>query len=303
MKKTSTSLFILLACIYSSQLVAQFSTLYAGMGHPESVISDGKYFYVTDIGKKLDPLAKDGDGSIWKFSLTGHLVKRNISKEQLNGPKGTAIIKNILYVADLDRIAGIDIATGEKVIDLDFSSFGANLMNDIAVKDDSTLFASSTDLNKVFQISLGKNQHIEALDIPAIKGANGICYDAKNSRLYFVGLGSFTSAKGEGEIGYIDFKQHSIQFFKLKGISGFFDGVALLDNNTLVITDWIDLAKTKGVVKKINLLTEEVTEITTELVGGPADFYFDKKANQLIIPATLQGRLLRLSLNSNTVIK
>jgi hypothetical protein len=300
MKKVSTSLFILFACISGTRSFAQLSTLYAGMWHPESVISDGKFLYVTDIGKELDPLAKDGDGTIRKFSLAGTLLRNNISQEPLNAPKGTAIIKDVLFVADLDRIVGINTLTGEKAIMIDFSSFGVQLINDIAPKNDSTLFASSTDLNKIFQISLGKTQHIEVLEIPEIKGANGICYDPKRDRLYVVGLGSFTSGKGEGEIGYIEFQSNQPQYSRIQNISGFFDGIVLIADNTLVVSDWVDLAKAKGVLNKVDLLTHEVTRITSDNIGGPADFYFDNNTNQLIIPATLQGRLLRLRLSATT---
>lgn len=48
-------------------------------------------------------------------------------------------------------------------------------------------------------------------------------------------------------------------------------------------------------------MTKEVTTITAKLIGGPADFYFDNKANQPIIPAMQQGRPLRFSLSSNPV--
>lgn len=297
MKNNFKSLLIALTCFTSVETSAQFSTLYAGMWHPESVISDGKFLYVTDIGRELNPLAKDSDGAIRKFSLDGNLIEANLSKEPLNAPKGTAIIKNVLYVADLERIVGIDIASGNKISTIDFSSFGVHLINDIAVKNDTVLFASSTDLNKIFQISLGKSQRIIELNIPEIKGANGVCYDTKNNRLYIVGLGSFNSAKGEGEIGYIDWKKNKPEYFKFPNITGFFDGIELVAANNIIVSDWVNLAKAEGVLKKINVNTGVVTTLTNEPLGGPADFYFDSKINQLIIPATQQGRLLRLSLS------
>ncbi|MBA4056859.1 MAG: hypothetical protein C0490_19250, partial [Marivirga sp.] len=77
--------------------------------------------------------------------------------------------------------------------------------------------------------------------------------------------------------------------------------IALIDNNTLIVSDWVNLTKPEGVIKKINLLTLEVTPISSDLIGGPADFYFDSKANQLIVPATQQEMLLRLSLSKKDV--
>jgi hypothetical protein len=135
------------------------------------------------------------------------------------------------------------LTSGKKVVDVDCSSFGVHLLNDIAVKNDTVLFASSTDLNKLFQITLGKRQHIEELNIPQIKGANGIFFDALNKRLYVAGLGSFTSAAGQGEIGYLEWKRNKPHYFKIPGAIGFFDGIELVDANHIVVSDWVNLAK------------------------------------------------------------
>src|SRR5688500_19223158 len=104
MKNNFKNLLTAYACFACTQASAKFSTMYSGMWHPESVISDGEFLYVTDMGKELNPLAKDSDGAIRKFSLDGDLIEYNLSKALLNAPKGTAIIKNVLYVADLERI-------------------------------------------------------------------------------------------------------------------------------------------------------------------------------------------------------
>ena len=66
------------------------------LAHPESVISDGKFLYVTNIGNALDPGAKDGDGFISKLSLDGKVIVHKLNDTKLNAPKGTAIIRGML---------------------------------------------------------------------------------------------------------------------------------------------------------------------------------------------------------------
>jgi DNA-binding beta-propeller fold protein YncE len=89
--------------VFMVNAMAQDST---GLAHPESVNSDGKFLYVTNLGKAAAPTVKDGDGSISKLSLDGKLITQSITGEKLNAPKGTAVIKGVLYVADIDRIVG-----------------------------------------------------------------------------------------------------------------------------------------------------------------------------------------------------
>jgi uncharacterized protein YndB with AHSA1/START domain len=42
--------------------------------YPESVVTDGQYYYIADIGKQLTPTEKDGDGIIWKMGKAGKQV-------------------------------------------------------------------------------------------------------------------------------------------------------------------------------------------------------------------------------------
>ena len=46
---------------------AQTTKTISGFSHIESVVTDGKFLYVADIGKELNPTGKDGDGKIFKL--------------------------------------------------------------------------------------------------------------------------------------------------------------------------------------------------------------------------------------------
>ena len=128
-----------------------------GLSYPESIISDGRFLYVSNVGKALNPSEKDGDGFISKLSLQGQVITPSITTEKLNAPKGSAIIKGVLYVADIDRMIGIDLSSGKKTVDINLGN-NVTFANDVAVKDDNTLFVSATDAGKIFEVNIKTSQ-------------------------------------------------------------------------------------------------------------------------------------------------
>lgn len=87
-----------------------------GFSLPESVVTIGHRHFVSNMGKTLEPLAFDGDGFISEIDDTGGLVDaRAFPKDatKLNAPKGLAVVGNLLLVADIDRIVGFDLTTGQ----------------------------------------------------------------------------------------------------------------------------------------------------------------------------------------------
>ncbi|MBI1884088.1 MAG: hypothetical protein HYS08_07780, partial [Chlamydiae bacterium] len=65
-----------------------------GFDSPESIASDGKYVYVSNMGKELKATAKDGDGTISRLSLAGEVLDKQFLPEKgmLHSPKGIAIV-------------------------------------------------------------------------------------------------------------------------------------------------------------------------------------------------------------------
>lgn len=258
-----------------------------GLAHPESVNSDGKFLYVTNIGKEGNPMAKDGDGTISKLSLDGKMITPSITTEKLNAPKGTAIIKGVLYVADLDHIVGIELSTGKKVADVDISSTGTVFSNDLTVKDDETLFVSTTDIGKVLEVNL-KTSTVKV--VADVKGANGLYYDKATSRLYTCSF-DFKNLQG-GELGVITWQQGKPVYEAIGDIHGAFDGLAMLDKNTLIVSDWGAMDHPAGFVEKVDLTTKKATKIDWPAISGPADFYLDVKQKKLFIPELVAEKVL-----------
>jgi DNA-binding beta-propeller fold protein YncE len=265
--------------------LAQDST---GFANPESVISDGRYLYVTNLGKALDPTGKDGDGYISKLSLDGKMIERSFVDTKLNAPKGTAIIRgNAFYVADIDHVVGFNLANGKKIFDVNLAPLGTSFLNDLTVKDDFTLFVSATDIGKIIELNIRNGFNTVVADV---KGANGIYYDKPNKRLYTCSF-SFEDLKG-GELGVISWNGNKPVYEKIGDTKGAFDGLALIGDSALVVSDWGALDHPAGFVQKIDLKTKKATKFDWPVIAGPADFYFDAAENRLVIPALVEGKLV-----------
>ncbi|MFT3687422.1 MAG: hypothetical protein QM783_21285 [Phycisphaerales bacterium] len=269
---------------------AQIYKTTPGFKHPESVVSDGKYFYVADIGAELNPSAKDGDGQILRLDKKGALLNDSFIKEKLNAPKGLAISKNTLFVADVDRIVAFDLASGTKLYEIDFSK-DSSYLNDIAVWDNTTLYVSATDKSKLFKVNLTDKTYSEVTTDTSISGINGLFCYSKGSRLYVNGWGS--NNKPNGIIGFIDLKNN--KFTKLTSLEGYFDGI-YVNKDVLYVSNWVAFEK-KGVIMAINIYSGKCAKVKPlDAIEGPADFIIQN--DEVMLPAMLGGEVHFIKLDT-----
>jgi hypothetical protein len=269
-------------------LQAQPALITSGQNHPESAIVHNGFIYITNIGKALAPTEKDGDGAIAKLDRSGKVVDVAFNKSPLNAPKGTAIVKNTLYVADIDRIVGFDLSSGKQTDVIDLSGEHVNFLNDLAPKGDSVLFVTTTDQNKIFSVSLGKPHHVKPVDVPAITGANGLEYDARSNTLYVCGM-EFNDAP-KGEIGKITWTAGRPRYTRITDLTGLFDGLVLLDDHTLVVSDWISMKVFSARLISIDL-RNDTYKVLTEKTDA-ADIAYDKASKRFILPGLRDGNVL-----------
>ncbi|KAA2240443.1 hypothetical protein F0L74_30285 [Chitinophaga agrisoli] len=262
-----------------------------GLAHPESLNSDGHFLYATNIGKEMNPADKDGDGFISKLSLQGKMITPSITTEKLNAPKGTAIINGVLYVTDVDRIVGIALSTGKKTKEISLAAFNTSFANDLAVKDDHTLFVSLSDIGKVLEVDLNSAQIREVADL---KGANGICYDRSDQHLYTCNF-LFENIQG-GEIGMITWQQGKPVYERIGDVHGGFDGLELINSHTLLVSDWGALDHPAGFLEKIDLDNKTATKLDLPVIGGPADIHLDAKQQRIYIPVMLESKVQTVKL-------
>ena len=75
--------------------------------------------FVSNIGgAKPDPMALDSNGFISELSADGKVIHQKFQKGILNAPKGLAVVKDVVYVADVNRVVGFNARSGEQVFEV-----------------------------------------------------------------------------------------------------------------------------------------------------------------------------------------
>ena len=270
----------LVACSTKSIVVEGFSS-------PESVTSDGHYFYVSNVGEELKPTVKDGDGYISRLSTDGKVLERKFIKG-LNAPKGMVVSGGILYVADIDRIKGFQLETGEQVFDLFVE--GTSFLNDIVVLDKGELLVSATDTGALYLVKTGEHPGLSKVEVAGeIYGTNGLCFDPQSKTVYFASFGK--DHKPTGFIGKGSFKDGKLVFKKVYSEKGLYDGIAFCEGK-LLFSDWVASSK-KGIIIQEDMETGKISKVDLgEKIGGPADFYLDLKGKRLWIPMMMENKVM-----------
>lgn len=287
----------LIVCLFmSTNSNAQITKTITGFNHIESVATDGKFIYVADIGKELSPTAKDGDGKVIKLDKKGQIVDANFVKEKLDAPKGLAINKEILFINDVDKVLAIDLKTGIKLYDIDFSK-ETSFLNDIVVWDNNTLYVSATDKSRLYRVNLIDKSYSEIKTDITISGINGLFCYKKASRIYINGFGS--DNKPNGVIGYINLKDNT--FTRITNLQGYYDGI-YISNDVLYVSNWVAFEK-KGIIQGIGIFNSyQVSTINiSEPIAGPADFIIVN--DTLIVPAMMSGEIHFIKLDSDLYLK
>jgi hypothetical protein len=276
-----------------------------GFNLPEGAISDGNFIYISNVGKEFKPLDKDGDGFISKLSLDGKMIELKFlpAKGGMDSPKGMAIVNNVLYVTDIDKIIGFDLSDKRKKMELNFMQEKTLLLNDLTVKNDSTLFVSGMDINKIFKVNISDTPWYNIVNVsPDIKKPNGLCWDQANNRLYLGMFGREDNANGsKGDIGYISFiNEQQPAYTELTSYQGNIDGVTLVGDK-LLFTDWLAFGKDgkEGALKVLDLNTKVIKDVIDNRIDGPGDFYFDEKKSTIWIPKMRENKLLIKKINLN----
>lgn len=266
-------------------------------GHPESIAEDDDIYYVTCIGQQLTPTEKDGDGFIATLNRRGRVISPNAFPQiRLDAPKGAVIEDGVLYVADVDRVVGINLRLGAVVLTVDFSREGTKYLNDIAEEDDF-LYVSATDIGKIFRINLRNGAYEEIPTAEPLNAPNGLAIE--DNVLYVAEYATDAAGAPAGKIKAIPLLGAGARPVSVVyNVSGLYDGIAIEDEEDLFgkeadwlyFSDWAENGK-PGAVKKLNLRTREVKDVLGGVpANGPADFIIED--DKLWLPAMIDKKIV-----------
>lgn len=234
---------------------------------PESVLFDaaGKFLFVSLIDGDYNK--KDGKGEIAKVGLDGKVINGSWVSG-LNAPKGLGRYKNTLYVADLDEIVVIDIATAtiKQRIPVD----GAKFLNDITVDKSGDAYVSDSETGKVHLLKNGKViTYLEGL-----KGPNGLLADG--GKLYVLASGEL-----------LEFGSDKKTVVLAKGLNPSTDGIEAIDAHSFMVSSW------EGVIYYVSRHGEtEVLLDTKAEKMNTADIGYDPAKKILYVPTFFKNSVV-----------
>lgn len=241
----------------------------------ESVIYDpaNDVLYVSNI--EGDPSAKDGQGSIAKVGLDGNIVDPQWVTG-LSAPKGMGISNGKLYVADIDEIVEIDIASGQ--VTNKYAVEGAKFLNDVTVDGSGRIFVSDSQANNVVLLENGTvTKWLEGL-----LGPNGLLADGD----------TFLMALWEEKtLNVVDVNTKAITQ-KTDSLENP-DGIEAVGDGGYLVSSW------NGMVhyvspdwKKTLILDTRSDEISA------ADIEYIQEKNLLLVPAFFKNKVMAYELST-----
>ena len=257
-----------------------------GLAQPESVVQDPATgsIYVTNIAGAI--MQKDGNGFISRLRTDGTIIEREWVTG-LNAPTGMALRDRTLYVADVDELIEINVASGEIVNR--YAAKGAIFLNDVAVGEDGTVYASDTPMNTIWRLKDGTFEPWLAND--ALNGPNGLLPQG-----HTLIVASFGKMPGDGqkqELGsllVVNLEDQAVS--KLGGGDpiGNLDGLQLLQPGVYLVTDWA-----AGVLYRVD--AKGKAERLIKLSKGSADLISLPDKKTVLIPIMLNNSLVAYALD------
>jgi hypothetical protein len=90
-------------------------------------------------------------------------------------------------------------------------------------------------------------------------------------------------------LGIITFQGDTCHYETLTDARGVFDGIQMIDDNTLIVSDWVSIKLLQTRLLKINLRERTYTALYKNT--DAADIYYDKKNKRIIQPGLRDGTI------------
>lgn len=242
---------------------------------PESVIYDAsrQVFYVSNVNQ--NPWEKDNNGFISKMAKGGEILELEWATG-MSGPKGMAVVDDILFAADLDELVLINTADGsvkQKIL-----VEGASGLNDITPGISGDVYISDSNEGKIFRYADGQVSVFHG-DTPG--RPNGL----------FVDQGKlFTAFSQATEL--VSYGLASLEKTVIATEIGAGDGVTPTnESGTYLVSDWngeIFVVSADG-FKQSLLNTKEEKKNT-------ADIWFIQEESLVLVPTFFDNRVVAYKL-------
>lgn len=209
---------------------------------------------------------KDGKGGVALLNTDGS-IKNATWVTGLNAPKGLAIHKGLLYIADITDVIVVDVVTGNVIDEIPVE--GSTFLNDVTVDDSGIVYISDTRENKIFQLRNGK----ASLYLDNVPSVNGL--KAEGGKLLALAGKEFWSIDANKKVTVFT-----------KGFDQGGDGLEPVGNGDYIVTCWVGLVYYVKANGEIHKMLDVQGKMNT------ADLGYSQKEGVLYIP----------TFNSNSVV-
>jgi DNA-binding beta-propeller fold protein YncE len=130
-----------------------------GLRNPAGVLVDpltDAYYISNENGGPSD---HDNNGFITKLDRNGKMISLKFieggqTNVTLDAPKGLAIVDKVLYVSDIDKVRGFDLASGRPLGAIDLKAFPVDFLTGLATDGEGVLYISDSGADTIYKVNL-----------------------------------------------------------------------------------------------------------------------------------------------------
>lgn len=294
---------LMLFLVTGVSLAAEASKTISVGSNPESVCRGfGDKLYVTMINGE-----EPGDGTI--VAVDGDKV--TVFAKGFNAPKGIVFIGDYLVTADETTLWKIDkTGTATKLAEAKNFPHAIEFLNDVAAsKDGTSVYVSEMSNPKpMFDPSgdrkLWATDTAEAKELPkkgciykvTLKGEVTVAIPAGNPAIRFPNGVAVDISERDDHLYVGDFFSGDIVTFQGGKYTTVASGMRGIDGLTVTKDTFYTSSWTQGKVWKVDRKTRE-SKVILDGLKSAADFYYDAKNKQLIVPDMISGTLTFLPID------
>ncbi|MFO7659303.1 MAG: hypothetical protein R6V77_00135 [Candidatus Cloacimonadaceae bacterium] len=274
MRKLILALMILTAVTLSCKKEQSYQ-----LDRPESIIWNpvNETYLISNVGS----------GTI--LSLQDKFLFNIFNQSKLEAPKGMAILDNVLYVADVTRVVGLDLETGKQVFEQAIPD--AVFLNDVAADNEKSIYVSDSRSNFIVRIvpSTGLTEFFRHPDLVSPNGLFVAAQDSVNL-LYIVSMEADTPIR---ILNFFSKEFTAVPNYKLTRA----DGITRDQEGSWLISSWAD-----STVYKFSPDWSEQSHLQ-KTYQSPADIFYSIENNELAIPHMQTDMITFISEDKSTQVE
>jgi sugar lactone lactonase YvrE len=247
---------------------------------PEALSYDAALdvYFVSNVNGSIG--AKDGNGFITRIRGDGkvdslHFIQGGRGGVTLNGPMGSRVQGDTLWVLDIDVLRGFNARTGAPVATIDLTPLHPLLLNDLAIGPNGDFYITDTGVqigadgklnhtgpDRIYHVARDRKVTV-ALESADLDSPDGIDWDPRHKQLILAPIGGMaveTWAPGAAA--------------PVRGTpgKGRYDGIEIEKDGTVYITSWGD--------STVSTFDGKNLTAVIHAASPPADISVDAKRHQ-----------------------